>query len=97
VKIVLQHVKTGLYLQGPGTWTKSLDEALDFGHSQRAIDYATTYRLSGVQMVVVFVDPDCVESISVAIPATHQAQAASRERPFNSREIHRSSGDRGGF
>jgi hypothetical protein len=67
VKIVLQHIRTSLYLREPGAWTRSFDEALDFVHSKRAIDYATKYRLSGVQGVVAFIESGVLEAFAFAI------------------------------
>ena len=56
MKILLQHTRTQLFLRGPGNWTANPYEAFDFEHSQRAIDFAASQQLSGVQIVVKFVD-----------------------------------------
>jgi len=62
MSIVLQHVRSSLYFLGPGSWTRERSEAFDFGHSQRAIDYTRLHRLSGMQVIVVFIDNDQVET-----------------------------------
>ena len=56
MKILLQHVRTQLYLQTPGTWTANPFEALDFHHSQSAIDFARDHEIDGAQIAVCFVD-----------------------------------------
>jgi hypothetical protein len=56
MKILLQHARTGLYLREAGTWTANPFEALDFQHSQGAIDFARDHAIEGVQIAVTFVD-----------------------------------------
>ncbi len=56
MRILLQHVRTQLYLQNPGNWTANPFEALDFQHSQMAIDFARDHNIEGVQIAVTFVD-----------------------------------------
>lgn len=57
MKILLQHVRTQLYVRSLGNWTASPLEAHDFQHSQRAIDFARDHGLTAVQIAVKFVDP----------------------------------------
>ncbi len=68
MKIVLQHAKTALYLKGQGTWTSDVSEALDFGSSKRAIKYLRQSGLEGVQVLVAFVEPECVETVALQLP-----------------------------
>ena len=56
MRILLQHARTGLYLCNEGSWTANPFEALDFQHSQAAIDFARDYGIEGVQIAVTFVD-----------------------------------------
>jgi hypothetical protein len=56
MRILLQHVRTQLYLRNPDDWTANPFESFDFQHSQRAIEFAREHNLSGVQIVVTFVD-----------------------------------------
>jgi len=56
MKIMLQHVRTQLYLRSLGNWTANPHDGLDFQHSQRAIDFAREHALSGVQIAVKFID-----------------------------------------
>jgi hypothetical protein len=58
MRILLQHARTGLYFRGLGNWTANPFDALDFQHSQRAIDFARQHQLSGVQIAVRFLDSD---------------------------------------
>jgi hypothetical protein len=61
MRILLQHCRTQLYLRGLGDWTANPYEAFDFQHSQKAIDFARSHKLSGVQIAVKFIDSDCDE------------------------------------
>ena len=56
MKILLQHIRTELFLRSLGNWTANYHEAHDFQHSQRAIDFAREHGLSGVQLAVKFVE-----------------------------------------
>ena len=56
MKILLQHTRTQLYVRNAGSWTANEFEALDFQHSQKAVDYAETHELSEVQIAVKFID-----------------------------------------
>jgi L-rhamnose isomerase len=71
MRIVLQHVRTQLYLLSPDTWTANPFEALDFQHSQTAIEYARQHDLDEVQISVTFADPQFNEV--VALPPLHHA------------------------
>jgi len=65
MKILLQHVRTQLYLQSPGKWTANPFEALDFQHSQIAIDFARDYGIDGAQIAVTFVDRQFDEVVTL--------------------------------
>lgn len=67
MRIHLQHTKTGLYFQKPGIWIREPQRASDFGDSQKAIDYAQAQHMTGVQVAVVFVDPEFIETIAFPI------------------------------
>jgi hypothetical protein len=56
MKILLQHVRTQLFVRSLGNWTSNPLEAYDFQHSQRAIDFARDHGLTAVQIAVKFVD-----------------------------------------
>jgi hypothetical protein len=71
MRILLQHVRTGLYLRGPGNWTANPFDALDFQHSQRAIDFACEHSLSGLQIAVRFIDAQFDEVVPMPLPETH--------------------------
>jgi hypothetical protein len=68
MQIVLQHVKSGLYLKSPGVWTKEVGEALDFSSSQRAIRFIRQHQLEGVQVLVAFIEPAYVETVALQMP-----------------------------
>ena len=56
MKILLQHVRTQLYLRSLGNWTANPLEGYDFQHSQRATDFAREHGIGGVQIAVKFTD-----------------------------------------
>ena len=56
MRILLQHCRTQLYLRSLGNWTTNPHDALDFQHSQRAIDFARQHDLPGVQIAIKFID-----------------------------------------
>ncbi|TAL05252.1 MAG: hypothetical protein EPO07_03810 [Verrucomicrobia bacterium] len=57
MKILLQHLRTRLFLRNAGTWTDKVEEAHDFQHSQRVIDFVRQQQLEGVQIMVKFAEP----------------------------------------
>ena len=78
MKILLQHIRTQLYLRSLGNWTANPHDAHDFQHSQRAIDFARDHALSGVQIAVKFMDSECDEVFQLPTPAkvtVHEARA----------------------
>ncbi len=77
MKILLQHSRTRLYLRGPGDWTANPAEALDFQHSQKAIDFARQHGLSGVQIAVKFTDCESDEVVPLPPPAAVATQPAT--------------------
>jgi hypothetical protein len=56
MKILLQHNRTKLFLRSLGSWTHVTDEAHDFKHSQRLLDFVHNNGLDGVQIAVQFSD-----------------------------------------
>ena len=67
MKVVIQHVKTSLYFVGPGAWTRTLQEAFNFGHTCHAIDHAKKYRLTGVQVLLILEQPE-VKTFHFPVP-----------------------------
>ena len=72
MKILLQHIRTQLYLLSAGQWTANPFEALEFPHSQSAIDFAREHSIDGVQIAVTFVDRQFDEV--VPLPPIHPSQ-----------------------
>jgi hypothetical protein len=77
MKILLQHSRTQLYLRKLGDWTDNAQEAFDFQHSQKAIDFARHHHLAGVQIAVNFVDSDCDEVVPLPAVASTPVTAVS--------------------
>jgi hypothetical protein len=70
MKILLQHVRTKLYVRSLGNWTPNPVEAYDFQHSQRAIDFARDHGLNSVQIAVKFIDAQFDEVFPLPPTAT---------------------------
>jgi hypothetical protein len=78
MKILLQHVRTKLYVRSLGNWTLDPAEACDFQHSQRAIEFAREHGLTAVQIAVNFADTQFDEVFplpAATVAATPQARA----------------------
>ena len=73
MRILLQHVRTQLFLKSLGNWTANPYEAFDFEHSQRAIEFAEQNQLQGVQILVKFIDSQFDEA--VPLPTARIASA----------------------
>lgn len=65
MRILLQHVRTQLFLKSLGNWTANPYEAFDFEHSQRAMDFAAENGLNGVQILVKFIDSQFDEAVPI--------------------------------
>lgn len=74
MRILLQHIRTQLFLKSLGNWTANPYEAFDFEHSQRAIDFAADNNLQGVQILVKFIDSQFDEAVQLptkSLPSAH--------------------------
>ena len=78
MKILLQHARTQLYVRSLGNWTACSQEAFDFQHSQRAIEFARQHGLTAVQIAVKFVDSEFDEVFPIPAPAVQPTQQAVR-------------------
>jgi hypothetical protein len=56
MRILLQQKETGLYFKNIGDWSREPAEAMDFLSSTAAIDFCAINKLSGVQLVLKFVE-----------------------------------------
>jgi hypothetical protein len=66
MNVLLQQVKSELYLKLPDDWVPNVAEGYNFSTSQRAIHYARQHRLSGVQVVVAFIDHAFVDMVALS-------------------------------
>lgn len=82
MRILLQHARTGLYLRGLGNWTADPSGALDFQHSQKAIDFACKHGIIGVQIAVRSIGSECDEV--VPLPAIASDSGAGHRITVNS-------------
>jgi hypothetical protein len=65
MKILIQHIRTQLFLKTEGVWTSNPYEACDFGHSHKAIEFAEQHKLMGVQILVKFIDSHYDEAVPI--------------------------------
>jgi hypothetical protein len=75
MKILLQHTRTQLYLRNAASWTANEFEALDFQHSQKAVDYAEENEIADVQIAVKFIDSHY--DVTAPLSAIHVSPPAS--------------------
>jgi hypothetical protein len=54
MRILLQHIESGLYFKDIGAWTREPAEAMDFLSSTSAIDFCVVNKIVDVQMVLKF-------------------------------------------
>lgn len=57
MRVVLRDTRTGLYLQDSEHWTEDLREAQLFRHSAEAMDRARNGGLKGLEVLLVFEEP----------------------------------------
>ena len=79
MRILLQHVITGLYLTEVGGWTRSGDEALDFVSSSSALDFCRGNRMTDVQLVLKFQEQQY--DIVLPVLADHVEQVRTAPGP----------------
>jgi len=70
MKIMLLHVETGQFLRSSNQWTANPDEAYDWQHSKRLLDYVKERGLEGMEIGVKFPGCDSVEvyPLKAAVP-----------------------------
>lgn len=78
MKILLQRVRTELYLSRHGEWLADSEAAFDFQHPKWLREYVAKHQLQNVQMVVKFDHPELLEVVPLYSPAVrhwHQTGA----------------------
>ncbi len=68
MRIVLREIKTGLYVQQPGEWTRDLRQARTFKHSAEAMDVAREHDLEGLEVLLAFDEPPTGQQVSIPLP-----------------------------
>ena len=77
MKILLQHRRTLQYVQNVDAWTRHDNEARNFAHSQKAIDFAHEHDLTDVYVTVKFHGENEAESFPVPMkPMLAQSRAS---------------------
>ena len=64
MRILIQQKDTGFYFKDINAWIRDPGEAMDFLSSTSAIDFCTTNKISGVQLVLKFKD----ENYDIVLP-----------------------------
>src|SRR5512140_50616 len=54
MKTLLRHTRTGLFLQGPQSWTSNAQVAYDFRFIDRALHFVDLWELSDVELAFAF-------------------------------------------
>jgi len=72
MKILLMDMGTGQFLRSSNQWTANPDEAYDWHHSKRLLDYVKERGLEGMEIAVKFPGCDSVEvyPLKAAVPVT---------------------------
>jgi hypothetical protein len=63
MRILLRHIGTGMYFQGPDKWTCDPVRACDFHFIDRALSYIETWELKSVELAFAFDDPPSVTAV----------------------------------
>ncbi len=72
MKILLQHVRSGLFFCGGELWTANSETAFDFHHSRWLREFVAKHHLQDVQMVVKFEYPDQFEVVPLQPPPVRE-------------------------
>jgi hypothetical protein len=73
MRILVQSSRTLKWLRRMDVWTDNKQEAFDFQHTQRALDFIYRHKLTFVQLVVAFPDPN--SDVTVRLPHTERERA----------------------
>jgi hypothetical protein len=84
MRILLQHIRTQLYLESPGNWTANPLAARDFQHSQKSIDFAREFNIADVQIAVKFTDSQFDEVVPLPLFQTASQKSAGYSDRFSS-------------
>jgi hypothetical protein len=80
MKILLQNTKTGRFLEQSDRWTKTFEAAQDFGSTEKALKFATTHKLSQVQVVAAFPSARYVDLVGYPTPLPASVASVRRAR-----------------
>jgi hypothetical protein len=83
MRILVQQKETGLYFKDVGSWTPKGAEAMDFVSSTAAMDFCTSNKLTGVQLVLKFDEEKC----DIVMPLMSPRELAG-EQPGTAPELH---------
>jgi hypothetical protein len=77
MRILLQQKDTGLYFKDVDSWARSNSEAMDFVSSAAAIDFCTSNRLDGLQVVLKFDG----QQYDIVLPMAVRKESPTADRP----------------
>jgi hypothetical protein len=89
MKVVLQNMKTRLFVEESGTWISKIDRARGFINSGEAIDYAFQHKLTNVEVILWFPE----QNYSLTIPFEREqkeelGETFSKAQPEERKRIH---------
>ena len=65
MKTLLRHASTGKYFQSLDKWTPEREQAYDFGIVRRAIKFAQKMRISDLELILSFDEPQSLGSTAL--------------------------------
>ena len=80
MKILLQNIQTGQYLEQSDHWTKTLEGARDFGSSENALQFAAAKKLSHVQVIAAFPSAGYVDLVGYPVALPKQPATTRRAK-----------------
>jgi hypothetical protein len=87
VKILIQKIATGLFLNSDGKWGDSRDEARVFDRVPAAIEFCLTKGLANVRLILAFGDPRLDLVIQVFGDGSEELRKPLRKGVQESREL----------
>jgi hypothetical protein len=58
MRVALRNPQTSLYFRGPEDWTPERQQARDFQRTVEALRFATEHKLSGLEVMLLFDNPE---------------------------------------
>ena len=76
MKVLLQHIESGLYLKESGVKTGERADAMDFLSSTQAIEFCLAHKITGMQIVLRFDE----QHFDIVLPMTMNHRRLANQR-----------------